>query len=114
MSQQHSGQVVRKASEGVLRVLFGVFLAVWPSRDVVRAWRFAAVTVGVMLFAGREWHRMVRSPVQREIADPQAIHIQTAITVAAIACAVAALVLRVVPALLPGDRGHGRGPLSGR
>ena len=50
------------------------------------------------LFAAREWHRLVRSPAQRQTADQQPIHIQTIITAAAIACAVAALVLQVVPA----------------
>jgi len=99
VSQPHSGQVIRTGSEAFLRVLFGVFLAVFAIALVLYSaeW-FAAVTVVVMLFAAREWHRMVRSPVQRESADHQAIYIQTAVTVAAIACAVTALVLRVVPA----------------
>jgi phosphatidate cytidylyltransferase len=99
VSQQHSGPVIRTGSEAFLRVLFGVFLAVFAIALVLYSaeW-FAAVTVVVMLFAGREWHRMVRSPVQRESADHQAIYIQTAVTVAAIACAVTALVLRVAPA----------------
>jgi phosphatidate cytidylyltransferase len=97
VSQQHPGQVTRTASEGVLRLLFGVFLAViavalllWPN------W-FAAVTVLMTGFGAREWHRMVRSPAQREVADQQPVHVQTIITVAAIACAVTALMLRVVP-----------------
>jgi phosphatidate cytidylyltransferase len=100
MSQQHSGQVVRKTSEGVLRLLFGVFLAVIA---IALVWQFgpqwfAAVTVLMILFGAREWHRMVRSPGQRESADQQSIHVQTVITAATIACAVTALVLRVVPA----------------
>jgi phosphatidate cytidylyltransferase len=97
VSQQHPGQVARTSGEGVLRLLFGIFLAViavslllWPN------W-FAAVTVLMTGFGAREWHRMVRSPAQREIADQQPIHVQTLITVAAIACAVTALMLRVVP-----------------
>jgi phosphatidate cytidylyltransferase len=99
MSQQHSGPAVRTGSEAFLRVLFGVFLSVIAVTIVLYSavW-FAAVTVVVMLFAAREWHRMVRSPAQRASADHQAIHIQTAITAAAIACAVTSLVLRVVPA----------------
>jgi phosphatidate cytidylyltransferase len=99
VSQQHPGQILRTASEGVLRVLFGVFLAIFAIAVVLySAQWFAAVTVVVMLFAAREWHRMVRSPAEAQSADHQAIHIQTAITVATIACAVTALVLRVVPA----------------
>jgi phosphatidate cytidylyltransferase len=97
VSQQHPGQVARAAGEGVLRLLFGVFLAViavalllWPN------W-FAAVTVLMTGFGAREWHRMVRSPAQREVADQQPVHVQTIITVAAIACAVTALMLRIVP-----------------
>jgi phosphatidate cytidylyltransferase len=97
VSQQHSGQVTRTTGEGVLRLLFGIFLAViavalllWPN------W-FAAVTVLMTGFGAREWHRMVRSPAQRELTDQQPIHVQTIITVAAIACAVTALMLRVVP-----------------
>jgi phosphatidate cytidylyltransferase len=85
------------AGEGVLRLLFGVFLAViavalllWPN------W-FAAVTMLMSGFGAREWHRMVRSPAQREVADQQPVHVQTIITVAAIACAVTALMLRIVP-----------------
>ena len=39
------------------------------------------------LFASREWHRMVRSPAQREAADHQPIHVQTALTRGAIALA---------------------------
>jgi phosphatidate cytidylyltransferase len=98
VTEPHPAPVIRTASEGVLRVLFGVFLAVIAIALLTRPEWFACVTVVVMLFAAREWHRMVRSPAQRAVADHQAIHIQTAITGASIACAVAALVLRVVPA----------------
>jgi phosphatidate cytidylyltransferase len=100
MSQPHPGHILRSGSEAVLRVLFGIFLAVIA---VVLALAgdprpFAAVTVVMALFASREWHRMVRSPAQRESAEHQPIHVQTAITTFSIACAVTALVLRVVPA----------------
>ncbi|HWX89467.1 MAG TPA: phosphatidate cytidylyltransferase [Rhizomicrobium sp.] len=99
MSQPHSGQMIRTGSEAFLRVLFGVFLAVFAIVVVVySAQWFAAVTVVVMLLAAREWHRMVRAPAQTEIADHQSLYTQTAITGAAIACAVLALVLHVVPA----------------
>jgi phosphatidate cytidylyltransferase len=99
MSQPHSGQMIRTGSEAFLRVLFGVFLAVFAVVVVVySAHWFAAVTAVVMLIAAREWHRMVRAPAQAKIADRQPLYIQTAITGAAIACAVLALVLRVVPA----------------
>jgi phosphatidate cytidylyltransferase len=102
MSQQQSGQmgrqVVRTASEGVLRVLFGVFLAVIAvALTLYSAEWFAAVTVLMTLFGAREWHRMVRSSSQREIADRQPLHIQTAITGGTIALAVAALSFRIVP-----------------
>jgi len=43
------------------------------------------------LFAAREWHRMVRSPAQREATDHQPIHVQTSITGAAVVLAVTAL-----------------------
>jgi len=59
--QQHPGQV-RRVSEGVLRVLFGAFLAIVAIALVLyNAQWFAAVTVLMTLFAAREWHRMVRS-----------------------------------------------------
>ena len=99
MTQPHSGQVVRTASEGVLRLLFGVFLAVVAVGLTVLPWSvpFAAVTVVMILLAAREWHRMVRSVAQRELADQQPIHIQTIITGATVALAVTALILRIVP-----------------
>ncbi|MFO1247981.1 MAG: phosphatidate cytidylyltransferase [Alphaproteobacteria bacterium] len=99
MTQSHPGNILRSGSETFLRVLFGVFLAVIAIALVLySAQWFAAVTVVMALFASREWHRLVRSPQQRAVADRQPVHIQTVITVAAIACAVASLVLRVVPA----------------
>ncbi|HSS15246.1 MAG TPA: hypothetical protein VLL04_15215, partial [Rhizomicrobium sp.] len=62
MSQQHPGQA-RAVSEGVLRVLFGAFLAVVAIALVLySAQWFATVTVLMTLFAAREWHRMVRAP----------------------------------------------------
>jgi phosphatidate cytidylyltransferase len=98
MSQQHPGRL-RSASEGVLRVLFGLFMAfiAIALATLPAAEPFAAVTVLVMLLAAREWHRLVRAPEQRAMSDDQPIHIQIAITGAAIACAVAALFLRIVP-----------------
>ena len=54
MSQQHPGQV-RTVSEGVLRVLFGAFLAIVAIALVLyNAQWFAAVTVLMTLFAARE------------------------------------------------------------
>jgi phosphatidate cytidylyltransferase len=99
MTQSHPGNILHSGSETFLRVLFGVFLAFIAIALVLySAQWFAAVTVVMALFASREWHRLVRSPAQRAIADQQPIHIQTIVTVASIACAVTALVLRVVPA----------------
>ena len=99
MSQDHPANLLRSGSETFLRVLFGVFLAfiavslaVWPRLEP-----FAAVTVVMALFAAREWHRLVRSPVQRQAADQQPILIQTIITAASIACAIVSLVLQVAP-----------------
>jgi phosphatidate cytidylyltransferase len=103
MSQNSSRPVSRTFSEGVLRVLFGVFLAVVAIVLAVlpRPEPFAAAIIVMALFGAREWHRMVRAPAQREIADQDAIHIQTAITCVAIAAAVIALMLRfAAPAFL--------------
>ena len=98
MSQSHPAQTVRSSSEAFLRVLFGVFLAVIAIALVFYGdpRPFAAVTVIMALFASREWHRMVRSPAQREAADHQPIHIQTALSAGAIALAVAALLLHQI------------------
>jgi phosphatidate cytidylyltransferase len=99
MSQQHPGQL-HSVGEGVLRVLFGVFLAVIAIGLALSPWPelFAAITVLMTLFAAREWHRMVRSPDKAAQADHQPFHIQTIITGAATACALTAVVFRLVPA----------------
>ncbi|HKQ09615.1 MAG TPA: phosphatidate cytidylyltransferase [Rhizomicrobium sp.] len=99
VSQQHSGQG-HSISEGVLRVLFGVFLAVIAIGLALSPWPelFAAITVLMSLFAAREWHRMVRAPDKAAEADRKPLHIQTIITGVTTACALTALVLRVVPA----------------
>jgi phosphatidate cytidylyltransferase len=96
MTQAHPPHALRSGSEVFLRVVFGVFLAVIA---IVLAlgdprW-FAAVTALMALFAAREWHRLVRSPAQREAADHQPVHVQTAITVTAIVLAIAAVLLRM-------------------
>ncbi|HVW72891.1 MAG TPA: phosphatidate cytidylyltransferase [Rhizomicrobium sp.] len=98
MSQAHPHHALRSGSEAFLRVLFGVFLAIVAIALVFYSpdW-YAAVTVLMALFAAREWHRMVRAPVQRAEADLLPIHIQTAVSAGAVALAVAALVLRIVP-----------------
>jgi phosphatidate cytidylyltransferase len=99
MSQDNPAHFLRSGSETFLRVLFGVFLAFIAVAVVLySAQWFAGLTVVMTLFGAREWHRMVRSPAQREITDQQPIHFQTIITVSAITCAVTALLLRVVPA----------------
>jgi phosphatidate cytidylyltransferase len=99
MSQGESAPILRAAGEGVLRLLFGIFMAciAIALATLPASGPFAAVTVLVMLFAAREWHRLVRAPDQRAISDSQPIHVQTAITGAAIACAVTALFFRMVP-----------------
>jgi phosphatidate cytidylyltransferase len=94
MTPAHPLPSLRTGSETFLRVLFGLFMAVIA---IVLAlgdpkW-FDAITVLMALFAAREWHRLVRSPAQREAADHQPIHVQTAITTAAIALAVGAMLL---------------------
>jgi phosphatidate cytidylyltransferase len=99
MSQPHPGQVIRSGGETFLRILFGLFMAVIAIALAVLPWPvpFECVTVLVMLFAAREWHRMVRSPAQREAADHQPIHVQTSITGATVALAVAALAFGLFP-----------------
>lgn len=93
MTEAHPGQMLRSGSETFLRILFGLFMAVIAVALAVYAWPvpFEVVTVMVMLFAAREWHRMVRSQAQRDVTDHQAIHVQTSVTGAAVALAVAAL-----------------------
>jgi len=99
MSQQHPGQA-SSVGEGVLRVLFGVFLALVAIGLALSPWPelFAAITVLMTLFAAREWHRMVRAPAKAAEADHRPFHVQTIITGATTACALTALVLQVVPA----------------
>jgi phosphatidate cytidylyltransferase len=81
MSQPQSGPVERGASEGVLRVLFGTFMAITAAAVLLYSaeW-FAGLVVILALFAAREWHRMVRSPAMREAAEQRPIHLQTLIT----------------------------------
>ena len=81
MSQPQSGPVERGASEGVLRVLFGTFMAVTAAAVLLYSaeW-FAGLVVILALFAAREWHRMVRSPAMREAVEQRPIHLQTLIT----------------------------------
>jgi len=99
MTQSHPGQMMRSGGEGVIRLLSGLFLGFVAIALAVLPWPvpFECVTVLVMLFAAREWHRMVRSPAQREAADHQPIHLQTCITGVAVALAVAALALGTAP-----------------
>ncbi|HEX4026337.1 MAG TPA: phosphatidate cytidylyltransferase [Rhizomicrobium sp.] len=98
MSQPHPTNALRSGSEAFLRVLFGMFLAIIAIALVFYNpnW-YAAVTVLMALFASREWHRMVRSPAQRVAADLMPVHVQTAVTAGAVACAVTALMLRLAP-----------------
>jgi phosphatidate cytidylyltransferase len=98
VSQQHSSPAGRSLSEGVLRVLFGVFLAVIAvALTLYSAQWFAAVTVAMILFGAREWHRMVRSPAEAAAADQNPVHVQTIITGVTIACAVTAIFFPILP-----------------
>ncbi|HET7084907.1 MAG TPA: phosphatidate cytidylyltransferase [Rhizomicrobium sp.] len=98
MSQQHLAPVGRSFSEGVLRVLFGLFMAfIAVALTLYSAEWFAVVTVLMILFGAREWHRMVRSPAEAAAGDQQPILVQTAITGATIAGGVMALFFRFVP-----------------
>jgi len=99
MSQPHPIHALRSGSEAFLRVLFGVFLALIAIALTMLSTPvpFAVVTVVMALFASWEWHRMVRSPAQREAADLEPIHVQTVVTTGAIACAVTAVMVRLVP-----------------
>src|ERR1700761_3026147 len=81
MTEAHPGQMLRSGSETFLRILFGLFMAVIAvALTFGSPFWFAAVTCLMMMLAGREWHRMVRDPAQREAADRRPIHIQTAVT----------------------------------
>jgi phosphatidate cytidylyltransferase len=94
MSQPHPGQMLRSGSETFLRILFGLFMAVIAvALTFGSPFWFTAVTCLMMMLAGREWHRMVRDPAQREAADRKAIHIQTAVTGATLLFAAAVLLV---------------------
>lgn len=97
MTEAHPGQMIRSGSETFLRILFGVFMAVIAVALTFGSplW-FAAVTCLMMMLAAREWHRMVRDPAQREAADRQPIHIQTAVTGLAILASAGAILLHQV------------------
>ena len=85
-------------SEWITRPLFGIFMAVVTAAILLYSaeW-FAGLTVILALFAAREWHRMVRSPAQRAVAEQRPIHLQTLITILAIGLAVVAILERMVP-----------------
>jgi phosphatidate cytidylyltransferase len=85
-------------SEWITRPLFGIFMAVVTAAILLYSaeW-FAGLTVILALFAAREWHRMVRSPAQRAVAEQRPIHLQTLITILAIALAVVATLEGMVP-----------------
>jgi phosphatidate cytidylyltransferase len=85
-------------SEWITRPLFGIFMAVVTAAILLYSaeW-FAGLTVILALFAAREWHRMVRSPAQRAVAEQRPIHLQTLITILAIALAVVAILEGMVP-----------------
>jgi phosphatidate cytidylyltransferase len=99
MSQQHLGPVGRTAGEGVLRVLFGVVLAIVAVSLTILASPvpFAFVTVLMVMLGAREWHRMVRSPAQAAATDQQPVSIQTVITGLTMTCAVTAILFRILP-----------------
>ena len=96
MSPLPSAPITRSASEGVLRLVFGLFLALIALALAVAPqpqW-FSLVTVIAMLLGAREWHRLVRSPAQHQSADLRPIHVQTIVTGVAVAVAVLALMLQ--------------------
>ena len=94
MTEAHPGQMLRSGSETFLRILFGLFMAVIAvALTFGSPFWFAAVTCLMMMLAAREWHRMVRDPAQREAADRQPIHIQTAVTGLTLLLAATALLL---------------------
>ena len=97
MSQDQSAPMLRTAGEGVLRLLFGIVMAVIAvALTFGKPVWFAVVTAVMMMLAAREWHRMVRSQAQREAADQKPIHIQTALTATAIALSITALLLHQI------------------
>jgi phosphatidate cytidylyltransferase len=85
-------------SEWITRPLFGIFMAVTAAAILLYSaeW-FACLTVILALFAVREWHRMVRSPAQRALAEQRPIHVQTLISIAAIALAALSLLEGFIP-----------------
>ena len=103
MSDRDSRAAGRSGGEMVLRVVFGIFMAfVALGLAVVSDPRpFALVTLLLILFAAREWHRLVRRPELRALiegnkANMRPFHIQTIITTAAIGLGMAAVLLHVV------------------
>jgi phosphatidate cytidylyltransferase len=88
------GISARAASEGVLRVGAGLFLAVIAVALTFYnpSW-FAAATALVGLLAAREWHRLVRRPELRDAADRKPVHVQTVLTAVTIALVLASLLL---------------------
>ena len=70
-------------------MLFGTFMAITAAAVLLYSaeW-FAGLVVILALFAAREWHRLVRSPVMRELAEQRPIHVQTVITAIAVALSV--------------------------
>jgi len=111
VSQPHSTGAGRTASEGFLRVLFGVVLAVVAvALTIWSAEWFSVVTVLMVLLGAREWHRMVRSPATSPADDQQPVLIQTAITGVTVALAVTAILFHIPAAgLHPVD--HRRHPV---
>ncbi len=94
MTQQQSAPVPRSASEGFLRVLFGLFMAVTAIAVLFASVSGFAVLTGLLiLLAAREWHRLVGSPA---IEHPP-LHVQTIVTAGAVALAIACVLLRLVP-----------------
>ena len=81
-----------------MRIVFGLFLAfVALSVAVVPDTRpFAVVTLLLMMFAAREWHRLVRDPDLRALSDQRPFHVQTAVTTLAIALGMTAVMLHLV------------------
>jgi phosphatidate cytidylyltransferase len=93
----------RSGSEMALRVVFGLFMAfvALALAMISDPLPFTLVLLLLMLFAAREWHRLVRRPELRTlIAAGQAnlppFHIQTIITTLAIGLGMAAMLLHVV------------------
>ena len=74
VSQPHSTGAGRTSSEAFLRVLFGIVLAVIAvALTIYSAEWFSVVTVLMILFGAREWHRMVRSPARASEDDQQPV-----------------------------------------